>query len=96
MPHNINVTILLTENCKVLNAYCYYIHAISWYGHAGVFDDLILSDLRCAIGCMFQYYLCHYMDIGTCDIVHWSAVPHNRIASRTVFLGVRCSSVECR
>ena len=25
------------------------------------------------------------MDIGTCDIVHWSAAPHNRIANRTVF-----------
>ena len=25
------------------------------------------------------------MDIGTCDIVHWSATPYNRIANRTVF-----------
>ena len=25
------------------------------------------------------------MDIGTCDIVHWSAAPHHRIAYRTGF-----------
>ena len=36
---------------------------------------------------MDQYSLCHCMDIGTCDIVHWSAAPHHRIAYRTV-LGV--------
>ena len=29
--------------------------------------------------------LCHGMDIGTCDIVHWSAAPHNHIANRTGF-----------
>ena len=23
------------------------------------------------------------MDIGTCDIIHWSAALHNRIANRT-------------
>ena len=50
---------------------------------------------------MFQYSLCHGMDIGTCDIVHWSAAPHNHIANRTgFFLGggvvlvlnvIRCS-----
>ena len=34
---------------------------------------------------MFQYSLCHGLDIGTCDTVHWSATPHNRIANRTVF-----------
>ena len=34
---------------------------------------------------MFQYTLCHGMDIGTCDIIHWSVAPHNRIANRTVF-----------
>ena len=34
---------------------------------------------------MFQYSLCHGMDIKTCDIVHWSAEPHNRIANRTGF-----------
>ena len=34
---------------------------------------------------MFQYSLCHGMVIGTCDIVHWSAAPHNRIANRTGF-----------
>ena len=28
---------------------------------------------------MFQYSLCHGMDIGACDIVHWSAAPHDRI-----------------
>ena len=52
----------------------------------GVFDDLILCGFsRCAFSCMCQYSLCHGMDIGTCDIVHWSAAPHNRIAKRTVF-----------
>ena len=30
--------------------------------------------------------LCHGMDIGTCDIVHWSAAPHHCIAIRTVFV----------
>ena len=40
---------------------------------------------RCAFSCMFQYSLCHGMDIGTCDIVHWLAAPHNRISNRTVF-----------
>ena len=35
--------------------------------------------------CSHQYSLCHGMDIGTCDIVHWSAAPHNRIANRTGF-----------
>ena len=34
---------------------------------------------------MFQYSLCHGMDIGTCDIVHWSAAPHNPIANRAGF-----------
>ena len=34
---------------------------------------------------MFQYSKCHGMDIGTCDIVHLSAAPHNRIANRTGF-----------
>ena len=34
---------------------------------------------------MVQYSLCHGMDIGTCDIVHWSAVPHHRIAYRSGF-----------
>ena len=33
----------------------------------------------------YMYYLCHGMGKGTCDIVHWSAAPHNRIANRTVF-----------
>ena len=40
---------------------------------------------RCAFSCMFQYFLCHGMDIGTCEIVHWSAAPNNRIANRTGF-----------
>ena len=57
------------------------IHTKSWYGHAGVLDDLIL----CGFSCMFQYSLCHCMDIGTCGIVHWSAAPHSRIASWTGF-----------
>ena len=35
--------------------------------------------------CMFQYYLYHGVDIGTCDIVHWSAAPHDCIANRTGF-----------
>ena len=61
------------------------IHANSWYGHAGVLDDLILCGFRCAFSCMFQYSLCHGMDVGTCDIVRWSAAPHNRVANRTVF-----------
>ena len=34
---------------------------------------------------MFQYSLSHGMDIGTCDIVHWSTAPHSRIANRTSF-----------
>ena len=55
----------------------------SFYGHAGVLDDSILCGFRCAFSCMFQYSLCHGMDIGTCDIVHWSAAPHNHIANRT-------------
>ena len=25
------------------------------------------------------------MDIGTCDIVHWSEAPHDPITNRTVF-----------
>ena len=61
------------------------VHTKSWYGHAGVLDYLILCGFRCAFSCMFQYSLCHGMDIGTCDIVHWSVAPHNRIANRTGF-----------
>ena len=61
------------------------IHTKSGYVHAGVLDDLILCGFRCAFSCMFQYSLCHGMDIGTCDIAHWSAAPHNRIANRTDF-----------
>ena len=34
---------------------------------------------------MFQYSLCHGMDISTCDIVHWSAVPNDCIANRPGF-----------
>ena len=45
----------------------------------------MLGGFRCAFSCMFQYALCHGMDIGTCDTVQWSAAPHNRIANRTVF-----------
>ena len=48
-------------------------------------DDLILSGFRCAFSCVVQYSLCHGMDIGTCDIVHWSAAPHHLIAYRTGF-----------
>ena len=58
------------------------IHTKSCFDHAGVVDDLILCGFWCAFSCMFQYSLCHGMDIGTCDIVHWSAAPHNRIANR--------------
>ena len=61
------------------------IHTKSWYDHAGVLDDLILSGFRCAFSCMFQYSLWHGVDICTCDTVHWSAAPHNRIANRTAF-----------
>ena len=60
-------------------------HIWSWYGHAGVLDDLILCGFRCTFSCMCQYSLCHVMDIGTCDIVHWSAAPHNRIDNRIGF-----------
>ena len=56
-----------------------------WYGYAGVLDDLKLSGFGCAFSCMVQYYLCHRMDIGTCDIVHWSAALHHCIAYRTGF-----------
>ena len=52
---------------------------------ADVLDDLIVSRFRCAFSCSVQYSLCHGMDIGTCDIVHWSAAPHNRKAYRTGF-----------
>ena len=38
-----------------------------------------------AFSCMFHYSLCHGMDIGTCDIVHWSAAPLDCIANRTGF-----------
>ena len=69
------------------------IHTKSWYGHAGVMDDLILLGFRCAFSCRFQYCLCHGMDIGTCDIVHWSAAPHDCIANRTGFWCALC--VEC-
>ena len=31
------------------------------------------------------YYLCHGMDISACDIVHWSAAPHDHKAYRTGF-----------
>ena len=34
---------------------------------------------------MVQYSLCHGMDMGTCDIAHWSAAPHHRIAYRIGF-----------
>ena len=61
------------------------IHTNSWYDHAGVLDDLILSGFRRAFSCVVQYSLCHGMDIGTCDIVHWSATPYHRKAYRTVF-----------
>ena len=61
------------------------VHTESLYGHAGALDYLILCGFRCGFSCMFQYSLCHGMDICTCDIVHWSAAPYNRIANRTVF-----------
>ena len=70
------------------------IHTKSWYGHAGVLDDLIPCGFRCAFGCMFQYSLCHVMDIGTRDIVHWSAAPHDYSQSDW-FSAARCSSTEC-
>ena len=61
------------------------IHIKSWDGHAGALHDLILCGLRCSSSCMFQYSLYHGMDIGTCDIVHWSAAPYDCIASWTGF-----------
>ena len=73
--------ILINQNILFLRN----IHTKSWYGHAGVLGDLILCGFRCAFSCMFQYSLCHGMDIGTCDIVHGSAAPHNRIGNRTGF-----------
>ena len=60
------------------------IHTKSSYGHVGVLDDLILCGCRCAFCCMFQYSLCHGLDIGTCDIVHWSATPRFILQSPTV------------
>ena len=63
----------------------HYGHTKSWYGHVGVLDDLILCGFRCAFSCMFQYSLCHGMDIGTCDIAHRSAAPHDCIANRNGF-----------
>ena len=39
----------------------------------------------CAFSCMIQCSLCHGMDIGTCNIVHWSAASHHRIAYQTSF-----------
>ena len=74
------------------------IHTKSWYGHAGVLDDLILCGFTCAFSCTFQYSLCHGMDIGTCGIGHIgtlvSSTPWLHSQSDW-FLGVRCSSVEC-
>ena len=88
-----------THNSRILtNSIILFLrdlHTKRWYGHAGVLNDLILCGFRCASSCLFQYSLCHGMDIGTCDIVHWSAALHNRIADRTVFFSARCSSVEC-
>ena len=80
--HNTHFSRILT-NCNIL--FIRDIHTKSWYGHAGVVDDLILCGFRCAFSCMFQYSLSHGMDICTCD-VHWSAAPHNRIANRTGFM----------
>ena len=40
------------------------------------------------LSCMVLYSLCHGMDIGARDIVHWSAAPHHRIAYRT---GLGCA-----
>ena len=45
----------------------------------------MLSGFRCAFSCMVQYSLCHGMDIGTRDIVHWSVAAHHHIAYRTGF-----------
>ena len=55
-------------------------HAKSWYGRVGALDDLILSGFVCVFSCMVRYSLYHGMGTGTCDIVHWSAAPHHRIA----------------
>ena len=53
--------------------------------YTGVLDYLIMSGFRRAFSCMVQYSLCHGMDNGTCDIVHWSSTPHHRTAYWTVF-----------
>ena len=78
-----------THYSRILNnqnkLFLWDIHNKSWYGHAGVLDDVILFGLKCAFSCMVQYSLCHGMDICTCDIVHWSSAPHHRIAYRTIF-----------
>ena len=60
------------------------IHTKSWYGLAGYWM-IWYCGFRCAFSCMVQYSLCHGMDIGTCDIIHWSAAPHHHIAYRTGF-----------
>ena len=47
---------------------------------------------------MLQYSLCHGMDISTCDIVHWSTEPHNRIANRTgvgVYVVLVLNAIRC-
>ena len=66
------------------------IHNKIWYGYAGLLDDLILCAFRCAFSCMFQYNLCHGMDIGT--LVSSTPKPYSQ---SDWFFGVRCSSVEC-
>ena len=78
IPHIIAASLLIKTYSFLRD-----IHTKSWYGHAGVLDDLILSGFRRAFSCMFRYSLCHGIDIGTCDIVHCSGAPHNRIANRT-------------
>ena len=61
----------------------YYIHTTHYNRILTI--NLILCGFRCAFSCMFQYSLCYGMDIGTCDIVHWSAAPHDCIANWTGF-----------
>ena len=41
--------------------------------------------VSCVLSVVCPSILCHGMDIGTCEIVHWSAAPYNRIANRTGF-----------
>ena len=61
------------------------IHTKSWYGHADVLDDLILSGLKCAFSCMFQYSLCHGMYMGTVTLYIDQQHPCHHFLDRILF-----------